>query len=164
MLFLVDRVDAQLDSVLARPAAGARAVVLPAGGYYEVRTPNGAVVRRENTFLVDSAPPELPATLPGGAFTVDATTGSTNFRVASSQLANGNTFVVALPLDDVRQTLRRLVFVELFVAIAVLGALAALGWWLVGLGLRPLERMGRHRGRDRQGRPLAARRTRDEHD
>jgi two-component system OmpR family sensor kinase len=142
-LFLVDRVDAQLDSVLARPAAGARAVVLPAGGYYEVRTPNGTVVRRDNTFLIDSAPPDLPATLPGGAFTVDATTGSTNFRVASSQLANGNTFVVALPLDDVRQTLRRLVFVEFVVAAAVLSALAALGWWLVGLGLRPLERMGR---------------------
>ena len=33
----------------------------------------------------------------------------------------------------------------------MLGALAALGWWLVGLGLRPLERMGRHRRRDRPG-------------
>jgi len=142
-LFLVDRVDAQLESVLARPAAGARAVVLPAGGYYEVRAPNGTVVRRDETFLIDSAPPDLPPTLPGGAFTVDATTGSTNFRVASTQMVNGNTFVVALPLDDVRQTLRRLVFVELIVAAAVLGALAALGWWLVGLGLRPLERMGR---------------------
>ncbi len=146
--FLFDRVDAQLISVLERPAPGTRAVVLPAGGYYEVRAPNGEIVRRDDAFLdpqdpQDSTPPELPATLPDGAFTTDAIRGDTDFRVATRELASGNTFVVALPLDDVRQTLRRLVFVELIVAAVVLGALAALGWWIVGLGLRPLQRMSR---------------------
>ena len=143
-LFLVDRVDAQLDSVLARPAAGARAVVLPAGGYYEVRTPNGTVVRRENTFLVDSAPPDLPATLPGGAFTVRRHDRAA--RTSASRRRSWRTATRSWSPSRSTTCARHCAassFVELFVAIAVLGALAALGWWLVGLGLRPLERMGR---------------------
>jgi two-component system OmpR family sensor kinase len=77
---------------------------------------------------------------------VRATAGSTRYRVASTPLNNGATFVVALPLDEVQRTLRRLVAVELIVAGSVLAGIALLGWWLVGLGLRPLERMSRTAG------------------
>ena len=41
----------------------------------------------------------------------------------------------------------------------ILSALGALSWWLVRIGLRPLERIGVHRGRDRRRRPVAARRA-----
>jgi two-component system, OmpR family, sensor kinase len=141
--FLFDRVDEQLSAALRRPAVSARAVVLPAGGYYEVRRPDGSVVRRQDAFLVDAAPPDLPDTLPLGAFTVDASSGDARYRVASERLGNGGTLVIALPLDEVQRTLRRLVAVEVVVALVVLAGLALLGWWLIGVGLRPLERMGR---------------------
>jgi two-component system OmpR family sensor kinase len=141
--FLIDRVDEQLSAALNRPAAGARAVVLPAGGYYELVGPNGRVLRQENAFLVDASPPDLPAVPPSHPVTVRATSGTARYRVASGSLNNGATFVVALPLDELQRTLRRLVMVELVVAASVLAAIALLGWWLVGLGLRPLERMSR---------------------
>ncbi len=47
--------------------------------------------------------------------------------------------IVALPLDDTKATLRRLLVVELLVTVGALGAAAALGWWLVQVGLRPLD-------------------------
>jgi two-component system OmpR family sensor kinase len=49
--------------------------------------------------------------------------------------------VVAVPLREVEQTLSRLRLIEAIVTAAVLAALAALTWWVVRLGLRPLERM-----------------------
>jgi len=139
--FLYDRIDEQLTTALRRPVIAARTQVLPAGGYYEIRNPAGALVRRDDTSLLDAAPPALPANLPLGPFTVDAAGDGPQYRVAAERIANGNTLVIALPLDEVKRTLDRLVFVELVVMTIVLAALGALGWWFVGLGLRPLERM-----------------------
>ena len=50
--------------------------------------------------------------------------------------------VVASSLRDVDSTLDRLLAIEIVVTVAVLGALVALGLWLVRLGLRPLDEMG----------------------
>ena len=127
--FLFDRVDAQLDSVLERPPPGTRAVVLPAGGYYEVRTRTGtscAETTRSWTRRIRRTR-RRPSSRRRFPTARSRSTRSAATRTSASrpeQLANGNTFVVALPLDDVRQTLRRLVFVELIVAVVVLGALA----------------------------------------
>jgi two-component system, OmpR family, sensor kinase len=144
--FMLERVDDQLTDAFRRPLVTARAAVLPVGAYYEVRDPDGSVVREEVSFLDGAAPPALPEDVPLGAFTVDAAGDGPRYRAAGERLQNGNLLVVALPLDEVDRTLRRLVFVEFVVMGIVLGALAALGWWLVGLGLRPLERMGRTAG------------------
>ena len=46
------------------------------------------------------------------------------------------------PLSDVDATLHRLLKDEALVAGGVLLALAVLAWWIVGVGLRPLNRMG----------------------
>ena len=51
----------------------------------------------------------------------------------------GALVVVATPLDDVDATLGRLLWIMLLVTAAVLAALAALGLWVVRLGLRPLR-------------------------
>ncbi len=51
--------------------------------------------------------------------------------------------VVAVPLRESEQTLHRLVMVEALVAGGVILALVALGWFVIRLGLRPLERIGR---------------------
>jgi two-component system OmpR family sensor kinase len=52
------------------------------------------------------------------------------------------TTVVAVPLRDVTSTLHRLERVEALVIAGVLLALGLLSWWVVRLGLRPLDRMG----------------------
>jgi two-component system OmpR family sensor kinase len=56
------------------------------------------------------------------------------------------TTVIAVPLREVDQTLHRLLVVELLVVGGVLLGLAVLAWWMVRLGLRPLDRMGETAG------------------
>ena len=60
--------------------------------------------------------------------------------------ADAAILIVAIPLTDVDQTLHHLLLVELLVAAGVLLALALLAWWVVRLGLRPLENMGETAG------------------
>ena len=71
---------------------------------------------------------------------VSATSGGGHYRLLAS---SGGTFVVVVgrSLDEVNSTLHRLFLVELLVTLAVLGALVALGLWVVQLGLRPLRRI-----------------------
>ena len=58
----------------------------------------------------------------------------------------GPTTVVAIPLADTNATLDRLALIELVVSAAILVALALVAWWLVGVGLRPLRRIGETAG------------------
>jgi two-component system, OmpR family, sensor kinase len=99
------------------------------------------------------SPPKLPATITGlrqvgpdlvRYFTVPATSGSGRYRVRAS-LDNGstNTLIIATSLSGVDGTLHRLLLIELFVSLAVLGAIVVLGLWIVRLGLRPLEAIGK---------------------
>ncbi len=62
-------------------------------------------------------------------------------RVLLDRSADGGSVVIAVPLDDVDSTLSRLLRAELIVSTAVLAALAALGWWVLTVGLRPLDRI-----------------------
>ncbi len=168
--FLTDRVDQQLE-VVWRAAARELTAPAPPGGdqdaphegldlfpvtYAGVLDASGGVVA-ERSFgygQLDAAPPELPAGLPGSStggtevttMTVGARDGDLTFRLRAQPLAGGGTFVVAAPLGDVADTLGRLLMIELIVSLAVLGCLAAMAWWLVRLGLRPLERMGETAG------------------
>ena len=62
-------------------------------------------------------------------------------RVLLDRSADGGSVVIAVPLDDVDSTLSRLLRAELIVSAAVLAALAALAWWVLTVGLRPLDRI-----------------------
>ncbi|MEY2478750.1 MAG: two-component system, OmpR family, sensor kinase [Actinomycetota bacterium] len=64
--------------------------------------------------------------------------GGPDFRVRLSPLSDDAVLAVALPLDDLGDTLHRLFLIELFVTIAVVAIAAGVGLWLVRLGLRPL--------------------------
>jgi two-component system, OmpR family, sensor kinase len=170
---LLDKVDAQLvalqrpaERVLLRPSG-------PGGGplergleglrgavaYYQVRS-GGDVVNDLNVVLPDSPAwtPKLPDQVPGdvqnataGVQVQDAHTftvpcsqpGGPSFRVRTTPLLTGQTLLIAVPLADVARTLDRFRNIELLVT-AVVGLLvAALSFYFVRLGLRPLTGMAR---------------------
>jgi two-component system OmpR family sensor kinase len=140
-----------------RPAAGGRApsTLQTSGTYGIVLGADGKVVESHSfTYYGEPAAsaPSLPRRLPISQFssrsihlfTVDSASGSgLRYRVAAFSLKGGRTLVIAVPLRDVDQTLQRLLVVELLVGAAVILALVVLGWIVIRLALRPLERMGR---------------------
>ncbi|HEY6623739.1 MAG TPA: HAMP domain-containing sensor histidine kinase [Acidimicrobiales bacterium] len=125
------------------------------GGFREIRSPSGAIMlqnaAQENGH---SYSPRLPAHITGYSVQPDGTSatyftaqavqsGGPSFRVRASRLDDGNTFIVAVPLDATNNTLNRLLIIELIVTAAALIAAVLLGWWLVRVGLRPLEEVER---------------------
>jgi two-component system OmpR family sensor kinase len=91
------------------------------------------------------ATPKLPAKLAlNKPITVGSVGGSgLKYRVISfSTVDQPGSTIVAVPLRETSETLQRLLEVEALVIGGVLLALAALAWWVVRLGLRPLDRMG----------------------
>jgi two-component system OmpR family sensor kinase len=164
--FLVDRVDQDLvESTgpalgqLTQPddffGGGSRVPRgLPNDAAAQLRDADGTV--RKSIEVRDAgATLRLPADVPAGYSTADLAGDPGEYRIlsvatdglprapgpGSPQVAAGSTLVVAIPLDDVNSTLHRLTLIELAVGAAVLGVLALLAWWLVGLGLQPLERI-----------------------
>jgi two-component system, OmpR family, sensor kinase len=153
--FLLDRVNEQLASALAVPAQFNGAVnnpsstglqrPVPYGTYAEVRLPDGTVEVVAGDMIPANERPALPADLSlGKVYTVHGP----SYRVEAGHAFYGQReftrpviLVVAIPLRDVTEALHRLLLVELIVAAAVLLALAALAWYVVKLGLRPLQEM-----------------------
>ncbi len=129
---------------------------IPEGTYGALREAGGHVV--DDTTLAFASnrrrvKPDLPATLPltrdlgdPRLVDVDARGAPGRFRVLATPLRGGGDLVVAVPLTELDSTLGRLVRIELIVAGAVLLGLGAAAFWLVRLGLSPLERMGRTAG------------------
>jgi two-component system, OmpR family, sensor kinase len=121
---------------------------LPPGIFGEIRTPSGKVKPLRLFGQRSAAKPELPADIPVSSspespavFTVPGT-DSSEFRAAAFSPGNGlGTVVAAVSLQDVNQTLSHLRLIGGIVTVAVLAALAALAWWVIRVGLRPLERM-----------------------
>jgi two-component system, OmpR family, sensor kinase len=91
-------------------------------------------------------PASFPLSRPGSAlrlFTTGSRGGSgLRYRAAAIRIS-GHTLLVAIPLREVDQTLSRLVLVEALVGLGVVLALVALGWLVIRVGLRPLQRIGR---------------------
>ncbi|HEY2770729.1 MAG TPA: HAMP domain-containing sensor histidine kinase [Solirubrobacteraceae bacterium] len=66
------------------------------------------------------------------------------YRVAALPLETGaGTLIVAVPRDEVDETLDRLVIVEALVVAAAVLLLVGLGWLVIKVALRPLDQMGR---------------------
>jgi two-component system, OmpR family, sensor kinase len=90
------------------------------------------------------ASPKFPKHLaPGDATTVGSVNSSLKYRVVAFETGDQpGTTMIAIPLKDASQTLNRLLLVSGLVIGGVLVLLGALAWWVVGIGLRPLDRMG----------------------
>src|SRR5689334_4238506 len=106
---------------------------------------NGNLVGRPKVLSLGAsrlATPKFPRNLaPGHATTVGSVNSSLKYRVVAFRNPSGAT-LVAIPLKDASQTLHRLLLVEGLVIGGVLVLLGALAWFVVGIGLRPLDRMG----------------------
>jgi two-component system, OmpR family, sensor kinase len=125
------------------------------GTYGVLLNSSGKVIESRSFTSSDEAvppAPALPAKLPISEFksgrlrlfTVDSMSSSgTQYRAAAFAISGGRILVIAVPLRDANQTLGRLILVELLVGAGVILALTALGWVVIRVGLRPLERMGR---------------------
>ncbi|MFN8113522.1 MAG: HAMP domain-containing sensor histidine kinase [Solirubrobacterales bacterium] len=124
---------------------------LPTGTYGQVTGSDGRVLSGR---IVSSGGegdlpvPDLPQELPSSAgfdgdptIEVPAESGDGMFRVATMTGPAGDIVVAAIPLDDLNGTLARMRAIELVVGLATLAALAALSWWAVRVGLRPLSRI-----------------------
>ena len=144
------------------PGAGPPDVFqLPPGTYGALRTARGKTVSTlsfsygEKNLPAPTLPKNPPISTPVGpvrTFTVDARSGSAQFRAAAFRPA-GSTFTafVAVPLTDFQDTLNHVALIGGIVTAAVLIGLAVLAWWLIRLGLRPLEEMGETAGRIADG-------------
>jgi two-component system, OmpR family, sensor kinase len=167
--FLLDRTDSTLqaahpgvehavfDQGGGRGGPGSGAIgAAPGIDYVQVRTLSGQVLLSQPAFQFSQEepppPPRLPKTIalpktPNNGrdrvtyLTVPAQSGGGHYRVRASiePQAQNAILLIAASLNGVYGTLHRLVLIELLVTAAVLGALAALGLWVVRLGLRPLR-------------------------
>ena len=153
--FLLQRVDNTLDA----DHVGAEHQDLEHGPgqpneYVQIRSPSGDVLYRSQVPHFPGTKAPSPPDLPKGAitglhrrgpdlvryFTVPARSGGGRYRVrASLDAGSPNQLIIAGSLADVDSTLHRLTLIELLATAAVLAALAALGLWVVRLGLRPLR-------------------------
>lgn len=74
----------------------------------------------------------------GDAFTVDSIDGAAQYRVVAT-VAGDDWFVRALPLTDVNSATNRLVALQAVGIGAALLMLAAVAWWMIRLGIAPIE-------------------------
>ena len=126
-----------------RPGDGDHVPAGPAAGTWTYeRTASGLTTSSCRTCYATSSAPTLPAKLdPEDVVTVEGPNG-THYRVASRRNADGSFSAAAVPLAESEAILRRLLRIEAMVIAGILLALGALAWWLVRIGLRPLERIG----------------------
>jgi two-component system OmpR family sensor kinase len=67
--------------------------------------------------------------------------GDTTYRTLLYRLDDGGIRVVAIPIDDVQDTIERLLLVQVLGSLGILAALGLVGWWVVHLGIRPVKEM-----------------------
>jgi two-component system OmpR family sensor kinase len=133
--------------------------LLPPGTYGLLRGVDGRVIGEPVTIGFagnGQAAPALPSRLPGpgesrggpALFTTAAAGDSSlRYRVLAQAVqlqpsGERGTLIVAVPLTELSQTLRRLILIEGLVTAVVVIGLGFLSWWLVRRELRPLKDIG----------------------
>lgn len=167
--FLFDRVDKQLTEVAARfvderhgrGPGGRGGPPIPSSSdqtvseYFIARGNTTTLVLDEyQSVLVDDA--EEPSLTQGvllahltdptaraKPFTTKAKEGDFRWRLVAVQDGSGQVAVVGLSLEDVDGTIDRIRLVQVFGTLAVLSALGLVSWWMLRLGVHPIEDMAR---------------------
>jgi two-component system, OmpR family, sensor kinase len=122
------------------------APVLPPGTYGQAREASGRIIGHRTFGYGETTLPEpvIPARVPiGKAFTVrSAGSSGLSYRAyAIRDPQDSGVTVVAVPLREIDQTLNRLLLVEVLVIVGVLAALGLSAFFVVRIGLRPLDNM-----------------------
>jgi two-component system OmpR family sensor kinase len=76
-------------------------------------------------------------------FTVGSVSGSRRWRVDIVALPNGQSVIVAFALDDVNNTVNRLIWIDGIASAVVLVALGLVGYFMIRSSLRPLVKVER---------------------
>ena len=114
---------------------------LGAGGV--IRTFSAPNLTGEELPVPDLSPREV-AELAATGETVTAGSQDSDLRYrlrAGVEARSGGVFVVALPLDAVDDAVARLITVEVVATLVIMAVLLAVAWWVVHLGVRPVQRM-----------------------
>src|SRR3954447_15039785 len=126
---------------------------LPRGTVGQIRNSSGQVIESTavRSYGDDALPaPKLPAKLELDEPVTVGSKGGSGLRYRAlaepTHERAGFITVVAVPLREADAILDRLLRVEALVIGGVLLLLGALAWWVVRLGLRPLDRMGETAG------------------
>jgi two-component system, OmpR family, sensor kinase len=122
------------------------APTLPPGAYGQRRSASGKVLGHVLFTYGQAAPaaPKIPAHVPIGKLFTVGSVGSSGLRYRAYAIhdpEDSGVSIVAVPLHEVDQTLSRLLLVEVLVVAGVLIALGLSAYFVVRLGLRPLDRM-----------------------
>jgi len=130
------------------PGAGGpgAAPMLPPGTYGQRRNAAGTVLGHVQFTYGQTAlaAPKLPAHIAVATLFTTGSVGSSGLRYRAEAVRDpedSGLTVVAVPLREVEQTLNRLLLVEALVIAGVLIALGLTAFFVVRLGLRPLDRM-----------------------
>ena len=121
-------------------------VVAPTGTYGELRDADGTVLASVQ-LSDDYAQPEIPddVDVAGGTeiFETGSVEGDTRWRVFAGPVdsRSGLVTIVAIPLDEVDQSLQQLILIETLAGATLLALLAGGSWLILRRGLHPLERM-----------------------
>jgi two-component system OmpR family sensor kinase len=119
-------------------------VSLPPGTYGQRRDAGGDVVGNIVLSYGEEVPPvpRIPDDLEPGKLVTVGSSSDLEYRVVAEPTGGQpGTTIAAVPMAEANRTLDRLLRVEAFVIGGVLLALALLGWFVVRLGLRPLDRI-----------------------
>ncbi|WP_240810230.1 cell wall metabolism sensor histidine kinase WalK [Actinomadura sp. WMMA1423] len=147
--YLVGRTDDQLrgsvgravDQAVPQLQAGQAQITvrIPSEMYGQVRTPDGRSLG-QNPAWSESGHPRLPANLDkhiDRPFTVTGTGGST-WRILAEPIPGGAILVLAFSMEEIDQTVQRLVVIDAIVGLLVLAVLVVVGVAVVRASLRPL--------------------------
>jgi two-component system, OmpR family, sensor kinase len=161
--FLVERVDQQLSQIVAvAPAVLFEATGVEADEDRPVVRPRNGALATPDALAVAVAPGGQVLSLARGPASGDEVADPAALAAAARQVASGRpsdvvvgddsyrvlvrtapeaTYVVALPLDQVRETVSRLVLAEVLVGLGALLMVALGSSLVVRRGLRPLQRI-----------------------
>jgi two-component system, OmpR family, sensor kinase len=129
------------------PGGGGPSLNLPPGTYGQRRDASGKVLGHILITYGQAAPaaPAIPESVPIGRLFTVGSVGSSGLRYrayVSRDPEDTGLTLVAVPLHEVDQTLSQLLLVEVLVIAGVLVALGAAAFFIVRIGLRPLDRIG----------------------
>ena len=135
------------DNVVERAASGTFVALRDASGDTQLvvplREPGREPATVDLTSFEDVSWPTArgPDADPAVYRTADVTGSDDQLRLRISLLDDGSVLFVGQPLHDTEQSRRQLLVIELVVMASALVVAVAVGWVLVGAGLRPLRRV-----------------------